>query len=613
MCPRGAVFPFGPGLRAAGRYDRTAPSTSVRTAYLTREAGMADTTAAPTGGRALFVRQSSGLVREVSVRNALFYNTAAFIGITVAWAPVFYTLAFVPIGKKFGLTSYGWTAILVGICCVFLGLIFASLATVMPRSGGDYVFTSRLIPVAGPFLAWVESFTLVFASLAVIAFEIPIVLHNTQISGEIIGIGTGSHFFKQANGWFTSGGALQSWPGFIASLIVVALILLVVIQPTRRFHRIVTGLGAIGLPSWIVMWVAGLAFVHRSSFEHNLPKYTGMTAAALQKAAVTGGVLGHGFSFGTTILPFLMSVVLFQYIGFQYSAYIAGEVRGNIKRGILIGVLGALFFAVVMNSLYVDTLGNRLGTQNLLGWGINFWSGGTTPLGQPTSLPLAGAISSPHLWPVWLFVSIAATLWPFLLCPVYISLISRISLAWSMDRQAPKWFGEVNERLRAPLNAILTAVGLCIVLAVLQNFPLLPKSIAPPDGKLNLVATAWFSILMALFSWILPGVNAIVARFSRPDLIRNAPWRRWLWAFGLFWLVFAVFTYWFAGIKPISDAVGAALKPGKGGVLSYFNNAGITLTIALYAVAIIIYIIVAIKNRASGHEMSLLYKELPPD
>ena len=51
---------------------------------------MADTTAAPTGGRALFVRQSSGLVREVSVRNALFYNTAAFIGITVAfgWHPL---------------------------------------------------------------------------------------------------------------------------------------------------------------------------------------------------------------------------------------------------------------------------------------------------------------------------------------------------------------------------------------------------------------------------------------------------------------------------------------------------------------------------------------------
>jgi len=574
---------------------------------------MADTTAAPTGGRALFVRQSSGLVREVSIRNALFYNTAAFIGITVAWAPVFYTLAFAPVGKKFGLTSYGWTAILVGICCVFLGLIFASLATVMPRSGGDYVFTSRLIPVAGPFLAWVESFTLVFASLAIIAFEIPIVLRNTQISGEIIGIGTGSGFFKRASGWFTSGGTITDWPGMIGALVVIALILLVVIQPTRRFHRIVTGLGAIGLLSWAVMWIAGLVFVHRASFEANLPKYTGMTAAALQKAAVTGGVVGHGFSWSTAVLPFLMSVVLFQYIGFQYSAYIAGEVRGNIKRGILIGVLGALFFAVVMNSLYVDSLGDRLGTQNLLGWGINFWSGLKTPLGQPIALPLASAISSPGLWPIWLFVSIAATLWPFLLCPVYISLISRISLAWSMDRQVPKWFGEVNERLRAPLNAILTAVGFCVVLAILQNFALLPKSIAPPDGKLNLVSTIWFSILMALFSWVLPGVNAVVSRFSRPDLVRNAPWRNALWAFGLIWLAFAAFTYWFAGIKPISDAVGAALKPGKGGVLSYFNNTGITLTIALYVIAVIIYIIVAIRNRASGVETSLLYKELPPD
>jgi amino acid transporter len=439
------------------------------------------------------------------------------------------------------------------------------------------------------------------------------VLHNIQISGDIIGIGTGAGFFKRANGWFTSGGSVTGWPGMIAALVVIGLILLVVVQPTRRFHRIVTGLGAIGLLSWVVMWVFGLLFVHRASFQANLPKYTGMTAAALQKAAVTGGVVGHGFSWSTTVLPFLMSVVLFQYIGFQYSAYIAGEVRGNIKRGILIGVLGALFFAVVMNSLYVDSLGNRLGTTNMLGWGINYWSGLRTPFGQATALPLASAISNPGLWPIWLFVSIAATLWPFLLCPVYISLISRISLAWSMDRQVPKWFGEVNERLRAPLNAILTAVGVCVVLAILQNFALLPKSIAPPDGKLNLVSTIWFSILMALFSWVLPGVNAMVSRFSRPDLVRNAPWRNALWAFGLVWLVFAVFTYWFAGIKPISDAVGAALKPGKGGVLSYFNNTGITLTIALYVVAVIIYIIVAIKNRASGVEMSLLYKELPPD
>src|SRR5262249_28725704 len=154
----------------------------------------------------------------------------------------------------------------------------------------------------------------------------------------------------------TSGGTVTGWPGMIAALVVIALILLVVVQPTRRVHRIVTGLGAIGLVAWIVMWGGGLLFVDRGSFQANLPKSPALAAAGLQKAAVTGGVVGHGFSWSTAVLPFLMSVVLFQYIGFQYSAYIAGEVRGNIKRGILIGVLGALFFAVVMNSFYVDTL-----------------------------------------------------------------------------------------------------------------------------------------------------------------------------------------------------------------------------------------------------------------
>ena len=123
---------------------------------------------------------------------------------------------------------------------------------------------------------------------------------------DIIGIGTGVGFFKRANGWFTSGGSVTGWPGMIAALVVIALILLVVIQPTRRFHRIVTGLGAIGLLSWIVMWVFGLLFIHRASFQANLPKYTGMTAAALQKAAVTGGVVGHGFSWSTTVLAALM-------------------------------------------------------------------------------------------------------------------------------------------------------------------------------------------------------------------------------------------------------------------------------------------------------------------
>src|SRR4051794_23057087 len=89
----------------------------------------------------LFVRQSSGLVRDVSVTNAMFFNVAAFVGVGLTLYPIFYSLAFVPVWKV-GLSEYGWAAIIAGLFCVVLAFIFASLTSVMPRSGGDYVFTS---------------------------------------------------------------------------------------------------------------------------------------------------------------------------------------------------------------------------------------------------------------------------------------------------------------------------------------------------------------------------------------------------------------------------------------------------------------------------------------
>jgi amino acid transporter len=570
---------------------------------------MADEAAA--AGQNLFTRQTSGLVREVSVTNALFFNAAAFMGTGVGWYTTFYSLAFVPIGV-FGFTTYGWAAIIVGVAAVLLGLIFASLTTVMPRSGGDYVFTSRFIPRIGPFLGWLESFTLVFASLAIVAFEVPVVLRTLQISGRIIGIGTGSGFFERANGWYAENGAITGLPGFLASVVVLALIYWVCIQPTRRLHRIVTALAAIAIGSAILMFFAGLFFMDKGSFATNLPKYAGGTTVAdLTKAASSNGVLGNGVQIFNSLFPFVMGVVLLNYIGFQYSAYIAGEVRGNIRRGILVAVMGALAIAVLTNSVFVDLLSRKIGVPGQLGWGVLFWSGDpSTPLHQPNTLPLVATISRPGLWPIWLLVSLGGVISPFVLCPAYIAFMSRVGLAWSLDRQVPEWFGDVNERLRAPINAILTALGIVTVLTILQNFSLLPHSIAPPEGKLNLVATLWFSILMASFTWMMPGINAIVAPFSRPDLLRNAPWRSALPALGAVWLVFSAIIYWFAGIKPVADFVGRG--PGESG-LQYFNRTGISFSIGAIVVAVVIYVVMAMRNRAKGVDMAMMYREIPPE
>ena len=572
--------------------------------------------AAGTSGKTLFTRQSSGLVREVSVVNALFFNTAAFIGVGLGWYPVFYALPGIAVGTLGAFTTYGVAAIVVGVFCVVLALIFASLTSVMPRSGGDYVFTSRIVPRVGPFIGWLESWTLAFASLGIIAFEVPIVVRNLQITARIIGIGTGSSFFSGANSWFTdSTGAVTGVPGFIAALLVLALVALVVFQPTRRFHRIITSLALLSLIAGVLMFVLGLVAIDPTTFANNLPKYTGgVTVDQLAAAANKAGLLtaNGGVDFTPAVFMLMASVLLFQYIGFQYSAYIAGEVRGNVRRTVLIALLGALVIGVLMNSVYTDFIAGRLGIDGQVGWGGAFWgyiSSPALPMGQPASMPLAGAVANPGLWPLWTIVSLAVTLFPFLLCPVYIVFLSRVQLAWSLDRQVPEWFGAISERLHAPANAILAALVVAAFFALCQNFPILGPLAASSDGKLNLISTAWFSIFASGLTWVMPGFNALLARYTRPDLVKDAPWGGALPALGIVWLVFAFVLYWFAGIVPIWNALTAP----KATPLAYLNSTGVSFVVALILIGAVIYLFQAIRNRAAGIETSLMYQELPPD
>jgi APA family basic amino acid/polyamine antiporter len=562
----------------------------------------------------LFVRQSSGLVRNVSVTNALFFNVAAFVGVGLTLYPIFYSLAFVPVWKLGPLSEYGWAAIFAGLFCAVLALIFASLTSVMPRSGGDYVFTSRIVH---PFLGWMESWTLVIASVLIIAFEVPLVLRNLQITARIIGIGAGGHFWNHANSWFTdSTGGITGSPGFIGSLVVLLVIGAVCVLPTRTFHKVVTGLAGYGVLCFVGMFIFGLAATSRSSFEAHLPTYTGgVTAAQIAASGKADFIAAHHHFwndiFSTTVFPFMLSILLFQYIGFQYSAYIAGEVRGNVKRGVLVALLGALIIGVLANSFYVDLFSSHLGFETNVSWGASYWGFNshltTLPMGQPNSMALLGAVANKGLWPIWMLISLGGVVFPFLLCPVYINFISRMQLAWSLDRQVPEWFGGVNERLRAPLNAILATLGLSLLFLFFQSYNALPHFLATTGNKLNLAGTAWFSITMALLTWTMPGVNAILVRLRRPDLVRNAPFARHLWWLGLVWLVFPVWIYVFAVFKPIVNSLEGS------GKLHYLETNGILDALIFYGLGLVIYVVMRLRTRAKGVDAKMLFAELPPD
>jgi amino acid transporter len=202
--------------------------------------------------------------------------------------------------------------------------------------------------------------------------------------------------------------------------------------------------------------------------------------------------------------------------------------------------------------------------------------------------------------------------------PVYVIFISRMALAWSLDRQVPEWLGAVSERLRAPANAIVATLAMAVIFLLFSNFAILKAvglgylaSNADPalDGKLNLVASAWFTILASSLSWIMPGVNAVLARFTRPDLVKNAPWIRALPWIGLVWLIFAVALYWFAGLGPI---ISNLTKP-EADPLTYLNGSGVTFVAIVLVIGVVWYAIKAFLNRRAGIETELMYQMLPPD
>ena len=101
------------------------------------------TIASATGASAtsqLFVRRSTGLVREASAIDATIFNAvfSAPVGATLAWG-VFFALTAFPGSDLVAATLWSF------VLNVPILIMMALLASSMPKTGGDYVWVSRIL------------------------------------------------------------------------------------------------------------------------------------------------------------------------------------------------------------------------------------------------------------------------------------------------------------------------------------------------------------------------------------------------------------------------------------------------------------------------------------
>ncbi len=538
-----------------------------------------DSGGAPAGG---FVRRSSGLVRDVSPKQALFFSMAAVLGGGIAFTFQNMTVTFQPMGQL-GFTSYAWSALAVGGACILLGLIYAALNSAMPRAGANYIFTSRII---SPFLAWIESWAFVIGLMAGAAVLIPLGLLMINISGTVMSIQfPDSGLWDGAAGWFSTPDSQ-----FIAGTVAVVIAALFAVLPTRAFYRALTVLGFAALVVMALMFVV-VPFLSQDTFLSNVTEITGQTPDEIIEA-------GAYPQSGGTFLGFMAmcSFMLFALVGFQYASFISGEMSGGVKRTTIIAVLGALAIVVFSQSLYADVLANKFGLELTTSWSSLFWTGGEAPGGITGSPPTLAAIASPSLWPLWLSCAAIAGLFTFLLIPVWFVVAARVIFAWAMDRQAPEWLGRVNPRTNAPLNAIVTCALITEVILYLTSYQ-----------GLALGASLWFTVLLFFFVWVMPGVNALLASRRRSDLFGDSsPRLPWI---GAAWLVVILLIYVTAIFKPLWEG----LTGGEEAAGSYLRSSGILAALITLAIGVALYFVNRAWNRSKGVERSEVFAAVPPD
>src|SRR6202521_2498893 len=352
---------------------------------------MADTTMG-TARPALFLRNATGLVKAWSTFDAFIYSFWSVNLITLGLYGMSYVY-WVPDGQLLAAIA------VFGILTTFLVVTYAMLVTVMPRTGGDYAWQSRVL---GGGLGFVLSITGWWFTLFLWA----------PIYANILNV----QFFQPLA--YTLGlkdlaGNLNGKTGvFITCLIVLAFVSVVVTLGMETYARIQKICFWIGIGGLVV--VAGLLLINSQSdfqaaFNREATSLFGASGDSYQKTIDLGATAGYTpHDFGTfqlgpifLVLPFLAFYLLWP----NWGATLYGEVRGAKDfRKPFWSMFWGLWVTVGMVILVVLLIDKTMG-WNFYQSANAAWYAGTAPVGPwPYPVMFAGWLVNNQLFQAALII-----------------------------------------------------------------------------------------------------------------------------------------------------------------------------------------------------------------
>ena len=336
-----------------------------------------------------------------------------------------------------------------GLLSLAGALANAELGAMYPHAGGDYVYLREAYhPAAGFLVGWLSFFVIFSGTVATLAIG-----------------------FAEGIGQFFALGTTGEVAIAVALIAAMSWVNYVGVRPGARINNLSAALKVVALTGLgVVGWL----------FTPELAPGTGSDGGALGEATLTG--------FGLAMSP-----VLFSYLGWNASVFVASEIRApqkTLPRSLFLGLGVCTALYLLLNALYLRTLPMEV-------------LAGEARAGEATALALFGPAGG-TIVALLILLSVLGCL------NATILVGPRIAYAMALDGLFFAGAERVHERFRTPHVAVVVqAVTAIALIVVLQRFP-------------RVLDYTTFAIVIATIA----DTSALyVLRWRRPELAR--PYRAW--------------------------------------------------------------------------------------
>jgi amino acid transporter len=539
-----------------------------------------------------FARKASGLVRGLSFIDAFgvgFMNQ----GLT----PSMWVMISLGLGVYTGGNLIIATLLSALLCGIGFSLVWGILGGSMPRSGGEYIYNSRIIH---PLIGIAESFGNAFVWIMWIYILAPWTVDpGLTMMFQFLGRPDISETLTSTIK--TPLGPFYLWFFLIATLVNFIAFLFVVFG-IKIFARVQKVIMVLGIAGCVVILLV-FTFTTRNAFiaawnslaaQYGSLDYNGFLATARSTIEEAGDVLPKTWNWYDTLGVMVAGSWLFAY---SYCiTFIAGEVKRPDKTIIMANLSAILIPAAFMLWLAI-VLYRTVGFEFLsaTAWVDNLGEGlaGYTLPWAPNFVGLAAVIN--HNWFVVFMMAMSFIVFNLWWVALSYLAFPRILFAWGMDRMGPKWFADIDYRWASPVKNHI----LCFVLGEIGI--LLYTIFQDQMSGLSVTGLEIVSVF---------GVTAIAAAlfpFSKraKNIWDSSPYKKWnilgipvVTIGGVVNLIYLAILFYFFIVMP--DLEGLAI----GSLLFY---------VVIWAIGVGWYFYWKKRNKDVGVDVSMTFGELPPD